>query len=129
MMVTKLLLVAGGGAIGSVLRYLVSGVSSNMAFGAVFPLGTLIVNVTGCFLIGFLAYLIGDRGLFAAETRAFLMVGILGGFTTFSSFGYETLNLLRDGEMRLALISVAGNLLLGLCAVLLGNSLAHVLWR
>ncbi len=80
-------------------------------------------------MIGFLAELADHRGVVSAETRAFLMVGILGGFTTFSAFGNETMNLLRDGELGLALGNIVGHILLSLVAVWLGYSSAYLLWK
>ena len=95
----KLLLIGTGGFIGSILRYLVSGSVQAASQSIAFPYGTLAVNVIGCFLIGFLSELAETRSLFSPDTRAFLIVGILGGFTTFSAFGNETMNLIRD-ELR-----------------------------
>ena len=90
-----LLQVALGGALGAVARHL-TGLGAVRIMGAAFPYGTLVVNVAGCFLIGFLLMLSEQRQLFSPTTRLFLTVGILGAFTTFSTFGYETLELLRD---------------------------------
>ena len=81
----------------------------------------------GCLLIGFIAQLSEARALFSPEMRIFLMVGILGGFTTFSSFGYETVQLIRDGEYLLALGNAAGQLILGLVMVWLGFVLARLI--
>jgi len=125
----KLLLIGTGGFIGSVLRYLVSGSVQAASHSIAFPYGTLAVNVIGCFLIGFLSELAEVRSLFSADTRALLIVGILGGFTTFSTFGNETMSLLRDGEQGLALMNVSAQILLGLGAVWLGYTLAYQIWR
>jgi CrcB protein len=125
----KLLLIGTGGFIGSIFRYLISGSVQAASQSIAFPYGTLAVNVIGCFLIGFLSELAESRSLFSPETRAFLIVGILGGFTTFSAFGNETLNLLRDGERALAAINVIAQILLGLGAVWLGYILAYQIWR
>lgn len=84
--------------------------------GTAFPWGTLAVNVSGCLLIGALSGIADGRGAVTPAARAFLMIGVLGGFTTFSSFGYETLQLTRDGEVGRALINVALNILVGLAA-------------
>jgi fluoride exporter len=88
-----------GSALGGVARYGLSGVVARW-FGAAFPWGTLFVNVTGSLLIGFLATLSAPDGRFllSPDARALLMIGLCGGYTTFSSFSLETLNLVRDGE-------------------------------
>ncbi len=92
--------VAIGGALGTVGRYWCSGVAAQM-FGETFPWGTFIINVFGSFIIGFFATLTGPDGRIYAGTtaRQFVMIGICGGFTTFSSFSLQTLNLLQDGEL------------------------------
>lgn len=120
-------LVGVGGFIGSVLRYLVSAYlhQSNKDF----PYGTLAVNVVGCFVIGFLTHLVETHGMFEENTRNFMFVGILGGFTTFSSFGNETVKLARDSQMLNALANVGANVILGLVAVWLGRALAAAIWR
>ena len=125
----KLLLIGTGGFLGSVLRYLVSGSVQAASQSVAFPYGTLAVNVIGCFFIGFLSELAESRSLFSPDTRAFLVVGILGGFTTFSAFGNETMNLLRDGERTLAMMNVGAQLLFGIGAVWLGYTLAYAIWR
>jgi CrcB protein len=117
-----------GGFIGSVMRYLLGGIVQQSS-RSLFPYGTLAVNVLGCFIIGFLAQLAEARGLFASEARAFVFIGILGGFTTFSSFGNETLNLARDSQMMSAVANVGANVLLGLFAVWLGRSVSYLIWR
>lgn len=120
--------VALGGAIGAVLRHLFGGLVQSRT-GVVFPLGTLAVNVGGCLAIGLLAELVESRGALHPETRALLVVGVLGGFTTFSAFGNETMSLLRDGETGLATLNVAANVMLGLGAVWAGRVVATLLWR
>ena len=125
----KLLLIGTGGFLGSVLRYLVSGSVQAASQSVAFPYGTLAVNVIGCFFIGFLSELAESRSLFSPDTRAFLVVGILGGFTTFSAFGNETMSLLRDGERTLAMMNVGAQLLFGIGAVWLGYTLAYAIWR
>jgi CrcB protein len=94
-----------------------------------FPYGTLTVNVIGCFVIGFLAQLAESRGVFTSEARLFVFVGILGGFTTFSSFGNETLNLARDSQMMIALANIGMNVVIGLVAVWLGRTVSYLIWR
>ena len=118
-----------GGFIGSVLRYLLSGFVQHVTQNVSFPYGTLVVNVIGCLTIGFLSELAEARGIFTTETRVFVFVGILGGFTTFSSFGNETINLLRDGESLPALLNISLQIILGLGCVLAGRALANFIWR
>lgn len=122
------LLIAIGGALGSVARFWLSSVVGNH-FSATFPWGTLIVNVTGSFLIGFIATLTGPEGrIFASgNNRQFLMTGICGGYTTFSSFSLQTLNLARDGEWLQAGANSVGSLVLCLVAVWLGHLAAAYL--
>jgi CrcB protein len=124
-----LLLVGTGGFLGSVLRYIVSGYVQQSARDLGFPYGTLAVNAAGCFIIGALSALGENRGVFTTEDRLFLFVGLLGGFTTFSSFGNETINLLRQGESLRAAINIAALLILGLGGVWLGRSVVTWLWR
>lgn len=126
---TKLLLIGAGGFIGSILRYVVGGAAQTLSHSVSFPYGTLAVNIFGCFCVGFLSELFDARSAMSPETRAFLIVGILGGFTTFSAFGNETMNLIREGDAALALMNVGGQVLLGLGAVWLGYTLAYVIWR
>ncbi len=125
----KLLLIGTGGFIGSILRYLLSGTVQSISQSIAFPYGTLTVNVLGCFFIGLLAELSENRGLLTPDTKAFLIVGILGGFTTFSAFGNETMSLIRSGEPALALMNVGAHIVLGLGAVWIGYTLAYAIWR
>lgn len=120
----RIFLVGIGGFVGSVLRYLASGVVQDLSKSVAFPYGTLAVNVIGCFAIGFLSYLAESRGLFTAESRALVFVGILGGFTTFSTFGSETMNLWRDGEHSYVFANIVTSLILCLGAVWLGRVLS-----
>ena len=94
-----------------------------------FPYGTLAVNLIGCLAIGFLSYLAETRGVFTAETRTLVFIGVLGGFTTFSAFGNETINLWRQGEGGLAALNVAAHLVLCLGAVWLSRAVAYLIWR
>ena len=119
----KILLAGVGGFIGSALRYLVAGLVQNSS-GSRFPFGTLAVNFAGCAAIGFLSQLAESRGLFTAETRILIFVGILGGFTTFSAFGNETINLWREGANALAAANVAAQVSLCLVAVWVSRLLA-----
>lgn len=125
----RLLLVGAGGFLGSILRYLASGWVQQWLQTASFPFGTLAVNVLGCLVIGFLSQLADARGVFTPETRALVFVGVLGGFTTFSTFSNETFNLLRDNEVIPALANLSAHIVLGLGAVWLGRALAYWFWR
>ena len=124
----KLFLAGIGGFIGSSLRYAVTGFVQAWSRSIDFPYGTLAVNLIGCFLIGFLSQLAESRGVFTAESRTFVFIGILGGFTTFSAFGNETINLWREGENLYAMINIAAHLLLGLGAVWASRTLAYQVW-
>jgi CrcB protein len=126
--VVKALWVGVGGFVGSVLRYYLSGLVQEWTRRDDFPVGTLAVNVLGCLVIGLLSQLAEDRGAFSPEARAFVFIGILGGFTTFSSFGNETMNLWRDGQRWLGWLNIAAQLVLGLAAVWLGRVLSQKVW-
>ena len=121
----KVLLAGAGGFIGSILRYLIVISINQWADGAKFPFGTLVVNCIGCLIIGMLSQLGEARGIFTAEARVFIFVGILGGFTTYSSFGNETIDLWRANKELMAIVNIAGHLILGLGAVWLGRLLAE----
>lgn len=127
--IDSVIFVALGGALGSVLRYLLGTWIQSVSKSIDFPYGTLTVNLIGCFVIGILAHLAETRGVFTLESRAFVFVGILGGFTTFSSFGNDTVNLVRDGESWNALANVGANVILGLVLVWLGRTVACWIWR
>ncbi len=117
-----------GSALGGLARYWVSGLVASH-YGETFPWGTIVVNVTGCFVIGFFAALSGPDGrlLAPSSVRQFVMTGICGGYTTFSSFGLQTLNLARDGEWSFAGANVALSVVLCLFAVYAGNVAAALL--
>jgi CrcB protein len=121
-------LVAAGGAVGTAARYWLSGIVAN-AFGQTFPWGTLIINVTGSFIIGFFATLTGPDGrlLVGGGARQFVMVGLCGGYTTFSSFSLQTLNLVNDGEWLYAGGNVLGSVTLCLLFVWIGATAATAL--
>jgi fluoride exporter len=127
--VLNVLIVGIGGFIGSVLRYLVSGWAQGLSKSLDFPYGTLTVNLVGCFAIGFLGELAETRGILTSETRILVFIGLLGGFTTFSSFGNDTLNLARSGQMFNALVNVAVNVVFGLLLVWAGRTVAYLIWR
>jgi CrcB protein len=116
------LLVALGGALGSVARYGASGLAARW-FGESFPWGTVLVNISGSFVIGLLASLTGTdgRSLLSHGSRAFLMAGVCGGFTTFSAFSLQTLELARHGAWLNAGLNVLGSVALCLVAVWLGH--------
>ena len=115
-----------GGILGSISRFHLSGLVHRILPHLRFPLGTLAVNVLGCFLIGLLYGLADTRQVFGDEARIFLVIGVLGGFPTFSTFGYETLALLRDAEFTWAFLSVLMHLVAGIGAVWIGDSLGRV---
>lgn len=121
-------LVGIGGFVGSMSRYALSGWVHRLWPGAVFPGGTLSVNAIGCLLIGFLGAGADLRNLFSPEARALLFIGLLGGFTTFSSFAYETLALGRDGETIRAALNVFLNVAGCLLAAWVGSALGRGLW-
>ncbi len=122
---TAYIWIAIGSALGGTARYWCSGIIAQM-FGETFPWGTLIVNVAGSFVIGFFATLTGPDGrIFAGSTaRQFVMIGLCGGFTTFSSFSLQTLNLIHDGEWLQAGGNIAGSVVLCLVGVWVGHVLA-----
>ena len=116
--------VGSGGFIGALARYGLSGLVHRQLPLATFPYGTLVVNLLGCLLIGILAGLADSRQLFAPEFRLFALIGVLGGFTTFSTFGYETLALIRNAEYLHAATNVSVHVVLGLALVWLGYGMA-----
>ena len=122
--------VALGSALGGVARYWCSGLIAR-TMGETFPWGTLVVNISGSLLIGFIATVSGTDGRFLIppEARQFMMVGILGGYTTFSSFSLQTLSLARDGEWLLAGANIVGSVVLCLIAVWVGHMLAVMVNR
>ncbi len=122
----KYLIVFAGGGVGAALRYWMQGVIHTFS-GAAFPYGTMVVNVLGSFLIGFLMSVFDERFVVQPMLRVFLTVGLLGGFTTFSSFSYETMALLRDGSYSLGLLNVAGSVGLCLAAAWLGLTVGKLL--
>jgi fluoride exporter len=119
------LVIAIGGALGSVARFWLSGAVAQ-SFGETFPAGTLLVNISGSLVIGFFAGLTGPDGRFLVNPtiRQFFMMGICGGYTTFSSFSLQTLTLARDGEFLFAVLNIASSVILCLLAVWLGDYLA-----
>lgn len=122
----KVLLVGVGGFIGAILRYAIGGLVGHWKAGWAFPIETLLINVSGCLVLGFLASLSELRGVLTGASRAFLFIGVLGGFTTFSTFGYETFQLLREAQWRYALLSTFLQVVLGIGAVWGGYVLARL---
>jgi len=120
----KLLAIAGGGGAGAVCRYLLATGAQKLT-GTDFPLGTLMVNVIGCFFLGLLGYLLTGPLVVREEYRLALLVGFLGGFTTFSTFGFDTFSLLNDGQRGLAFANIFLSNGLGLLAVWLGYRLGE----
>ena len=123
-------LIAIGSALGGMGRYFFSGVVMSFT-GGTFPYGTMLVNITGCLVIGFFATLTGPDGrlLVGTPARQFVMIGICGGYTTFSSFSLETFNLMRDGEWMPAALNAGGSIFLCIVAVWLGYVAATALNR
>ena len=117
-------LVGTGGFIGAIARYGISGLVQRSAALSSFPYGTLAVNMLGCLLIVIAVGLVDSRQVFGPDFKLFAVVGLLGGFTTWSTFGYETLTLLRDAEYLRATANVAIHVMLGLVLVWAGYALA-----
>jgi CrcB protein len=120
-----LLIVGAGGFVGSGARYLVGGWVHGWFPRIAFPVGTLAVNTSGCFCIGLLAALLEVRQILSPGVRLFLMIGVLGGFTTFSSFAFETLALARDAQLVRAAANVLAQVALGLLAAWLGYNVVR----
>ncbi len=121
-----LLAIALGGAVGAVLRYLVATTVQRVA-GPAFPLGTLTVNVVGSLLMGMLFVLLVERAVVGPEWRAAVLVGVLGAFTTFSTFSMETFNLMGEGRMLAAAVNMVASVAACLAAVWLGVALGRQL--
>jgi CrcB protein len=117
-MMIKVIILSLGGVVGVLLRYFTGGAVHRVAGGG-FPYGTLVINLTGCLIIGLL-WGIFERFEFSSNLRLFLFIGVLGSFTTFSSFGLETFNLLRDNELRLGIYNMVITNVFGLGLVYLG---------
>lgn len=117
----EVLLVGTGGFLGAVSRYLLGGWINRLLHETPFPYATLAINTLGCLLIGFLSGLGEQRQVFTPETRLFIFIGILGGFTTFSTFGYETFALARDGQTMFTLANIFLHFAVCLGAVWMGH--------
>jgi CrcB protein len=122
----NVIIVGLGGFTGSICRYLVSGWVQKLSGSGLFPYGTLSVNILGCLLIGLLGGWADNAELFSPSTRLFLLIGVLGGFTTFSTFGYETVALLRDRQLLAASANVGLHVFVGFAAVALGYGLSNL---
>lgn len=120
-------LVFVGAGMGGLLRYWIGGVVQHW-FAHPFPLGTLTVNISGCFAMGFLATAIADEVVFQDEYRMIVLIGLLGGYTTFSTFSYETLALIREHDWTRAGLYVVGSVVLSLFAVWIGAMIAAKLF-
>ncbi|HEV3334023.1 MAG TPA: fluoride efflux transporter CrcB [Bryobacteraceae bacterium] len=120
----RFLLVLFGGGVGSLVRY-VAGLAIMTRFGSRFPLGTMVINITGSFLIGLLMTLLTERFQPHPNWRLMLVVGFLGGYTTFSSFEWETYSAIREGGFWIGLANVLGSVLFGYAAVWLGALLGR----
>lgn len=122
---SKLFLIGLAGFIGTLSRYWMSGVIAKR-YGETFPMGTLVVNLVGCFLVGLLFYLLEERFLVNQTARTVVLIGFLGGFTTFSSFGLQTFTLLQDREFGFAILNVTASNVVGLLMVWAGYTLAKI---
>ncbi len=125
-MLKNLLLIGSGGFLGSVARYLVSQLNLTVSFHSI-PVGTLLVNITGSLVIGFLTGIAEKSLILTPEWRLFLMVGLCGGFTTFSAFANENLMLIHNGQMTTVLFYTGLSIFLGFVAVYLGYILTNLL--
>ena len=125
-MIRQIMIVGMGGFVGAVTRFTLSGLIHRYYKGA-FPAGTLVVNIVGCFVIGGLMYFVEDRQLFSPSVRLFSIIGILGAFTTFSTFGYETFEMIKEWNIHFALLNTIANVLLGIVAIVIGRAFAGLL--
>ncbi|MDH4318442.1 MAG: fluoride efflux transporter CrcB [Desulfobulbaceae bacterium] len=125
----KICIIGAGGFIGAVLRYFTAGWIQAASGSFSFPFGTLAVNLIGCFFIGMLTYLVEYRSMLTVEIRHFLLIGLLGSFTTYSTFSNETINLLRENRIDMAALNVSLQVLLGLGFVWAGRIVSSLLWR
>ena len=128
-MLVNIILVGIGGFLGAICRYMGNLTIAKTGLVAHFPLGTLLVNITGCFLIGFIAYFSDTRDVLSHNVRLFIFTGFLGAFTTFSSFGHETITLLRGQMPWTALANVVLHIVLGLLFVWLGLLAGRMVFR
>lgn len=125
----NLLIIGLGGFIGAIARYLISGQVQKWSQSIDFPYGTLVVNLIGCLLIGALTRLDELRGVMSPELRFLIFIGLLGAFTTYSTFSNEAVNLINDRRFDLAFLYMGAHLVLGLGAVILGRLTTYMVWR
>ena len=125
---SNVLLIGMGGFIGAILRYSISGFVQGWSKGNPFPIGTLAVNILGCFVIGLLSQLAETHGLFSPEARSLVFIGFLGAFTTFSTFGNDTMNLFSSSPW-LSITNVSAHIVLGLIAVWVGRNVSLFVWK
>ena len=125
----KALAVGCGGFIGAISRYYLSGLAQSMFKTSTYPIGTATVNITGCLIIGALSEVAESRGVLGGTTGTFLFIGVLGGFTTFSAFGNETVSLFRDGQGLHGVINIISQVVLCLLAVWVGRVAAGAIWK
>lgn len=128
-MIARLGIIGAGGFIGAILRYLISGWVQERSGSVLFPYGTMSVNLIGCFIIGFLTLLVETRAMLTVEMRSLLLIGLLGSFTTFSTFGNESLTLIREGRMDLAALNAGVQVIVGVAMVWGGRVAASFIWR
>lgn len=124
-MILNYIYVMAGAAIGGLMRYVIADVVQRNS-KILFPFGTLAVNITGSFLLGFIIFVLGEREIISAEMRLFLTIGVCGGFTTFSTFSYETIELLKQAEFVYASVNIVSNVVLTLAAVYLAYLLSKI---
>ncbi len=123
----KILAIGTGGFVGAILRYLIGGGVHRITGVSLFPVGTLAVNVMGCFCIGLGGGLMETRQMFTPHVRSFIFIGLLGSLTTFSTFGFETFMLAREGQTSWSILNITLSLVLGLAAVIGGNALSRLI--
>lgn len=121
----NLLFIGVGGFLGAIMRYTLSDFVQNSSRVSNFPLGTLVVNLIGCLLIGALAQLAEIRDIFTPETSSLIFLGFLGAFTTFSTFSSDSFNLMREGNNLFFYLNIGASVIFGLFAVWLGRTLVN----
>ncbi len=125
-MLARILFIAAGGGIGALARYGLSGLVHRV-IEASYPLGTFVVNVAGCFLFGFVWTIFEDRLLLSGDMRTAILVGFMGSFTTFSTFIFESNQLMRESQFLLTGLNIAGQVIIGFVALYAGMLLARML--